>query len=404
MYNASAVRTWDLDLLAVHKWINANGMLELSNISVWKNESGSLFAESRGGCDFDEPVIAKFVSVTESTRPDIFPLNEDETQMAVVSQISEEHSNCVKRKDATAVTEVFQEENAETPMSEVLNRTAHVKDVVTQSKNEKRKKHKGLQPGKKDLLCLLDKDMVSDILQRGNHSDSTPDIDGEELSNVLLDPRCELLFDIHAHLIYSNEAKWHKKTLADIYPALLTCGKSLMLDCTLTELKTICRVIEHHTKRSWFVSGALKSVNVNTIVRAFGSNETVSEESSRRGNILNVFSAEKLSTLAHNYVKWGSYERIKLTVALGSVVIPYEHRKWLERATLLLHADVPNGEKSVELFLYPERNETTGELLFRTFDYMHILTNMRSHILMRGYEFCKKEAFEHLVDNSEILS
>ena len=46
MYNASAVRTWDLDLLAVHKRINANGILELSNISVWKNESRSLFAES----------------------------------------------------------------------------------------------------------------------------------------------------------------------------------------------------------------------------------------------------------------------------------------------------------------------------------------------------------------------
>ena len=128
------------------------------------------------------------------------------------------------------------------------------------------------------------------------------------------------------------------------------------------------------------------------------------EESSHRGNTLNVFSTKKLSTLACNYVKRGSYERIRLTVALGSIVIPYEHRKWLEQATLLLHADAPNGEKSVELFSYPERNETTGELLFRMFNYMHILTNMRSHILMCGYEFCKKEAFEHLVDNSEILS
>ena len=85
-------------------------------------------------------------------------------------------------------------------------------------------------------------------------------------------------------------------------------------------------------------------------------------------------------------------------------MIPYEHKKWLQRATLILNADVPGKKRPLELFSYPERDEGTGELLFRTFDYTHILTNMQSHILFRGYDFCWKEDFQNLVDNSDILS
>ena len=175
--------------------------------------------------------------------------------------------------------------------------------------------------------------MVKEILKTEDENDENDDgrhTEGELLSSVLLDLHCELLFDIHAHLIYNNEQKWVNKTLADFYPCLLTSGEALMSECTVAELKTICGVIEHHTKRSWFKSGTLKSVIVNTIVRAFGGTATVPEESIRKVHRPNVFSAEKLSTLAHNYLKRGTYERIRLTVALGTVMIPYEHKKWLQ--------------------------------------------------------------------------
>ena len=64
-------------------------------------------------------------------------------------------------------------------------------------------------------------------------------------------------------------------------------------------------------------------------------------------------------------------------------------------------ADENNPEKfeAMELFAHPEQS-VEGELLFCTFDYTHILTNMHSHILMRGYDYCKKEDFEWIVDNT----
>ena len=403
MYNASAVRTWDMDLLSSNRRLLVNETLDLANISVWKDRGGALFTESRGGTSFNEPVITKFVSVTETTRPDLFPLDAEERETAVVTQIAEEHAYCMKSREGNSGKDDGDEVLTESVMVETLNRNAHAEDVVSNLKNEKKKKMRGLQPGERDLLCLLDKDMVKDILKSEESENNADDSEGELLSNVLLDPRCELLVDIHAHLIYNNEDKWRKKTFSDIYPGLLTSGQKLMSECTVAELKTISGVLEHHTKRRWFNAGVLKSVNINAIVRAFGGTCTVPEESTRKTSNVILFSPEKLYILARDYMKRGTYEKIRLTVALGSVVVPYEHKLWLRKSTVILDAAVP-GSETVQLFSYPERDEISGELLFRTFDYTHILTNMRSHILSRGYDFCGKLPFEHLVANSQILS
>ena len=59
----------------------------------------------------------------------------------------------------------------------------------------------------------------------------------------------------------------------------------------------------------------------------------------------------------------------------------------------------------MDLFSYPERNTQTGDLEFRTFDFTHILTNLHTQILIRGFEYCKREHFEHLsVNRPDILS
>ena len=51
-------------------------------------------------------------------------------------------------------------------------------------------------------------------------------------------------------------------------------------------------------------------------------------------------------------------------------------------------------------YLVTLKKKQNNELCYKTFDYTHILTNMHSHILTRGYEFCKKEDFEWIVDNT----
>ena len=46
-----------------------------------------------------------------------------------------------------------------------------------------------------------------------------------------------------------------------------------------------------------------------------------------------------------------------------------------------------------------------GQVEIRTFDFTHILTNLRAQILTRGLEYCKKEHFKHLSEHRpDILS
>ena len=245
-----------------------------------------------------------------------------------------------------------------------------------------------------NILCEID--MEDDINDTEN--------DSIKLANVLLDKRCDLLYDLHAHLIYNDRKKWSQVNLDDIYPNMLMSGEEMMKKCTVAEIKTISGVMEHYTNRSWFSTGSLKAVNVNTIVRAFGGSNTVQEESIRKSNATQYLEPERLASLAHDYIKRATYKKILLTVALGTVVIPHNHQRWLRRSPLILNVDVPGSEDVVELFLYPEREEKTGDLQFRTFDYTHILTNMWSHILSHSYDYCSKEAFQHLINNSKLLS
>ena len=133
-----------------------------------------------------------------------------------------------------------------------------------------------------NILC--DIDMDDDIDDAEN--------DSIKLSNVLLDKRCDLLYDIHAHLIYNDRNKWSKVNMDDIYPNMLMHGEEMMKKCTVAEIKTICGVMEHYTKRSWFSTGSLKAVNVNSIVWAFGGSNTVQEESIRKSTATQYFEPE----------------------------------------------------------------------------------------------------------------
>ena len=59
----------------------------------------------------------------------------------------------------------------------------------------------------------------------------------------------------------------------------------------------------------------------------------------------------------------------------------------------------------MEYFSYPNYSQVRHQVEFRTFDFTHILTNLRMQILTRGLEYCHKEHFEHLSRNRpDILS
>ena len=55
-----------------------------------------------------------------------------------------------------------------------------------------------------------------------------------------------------------------------------------------------------------------------------------------------------------------------------------------------------DSKEYMEYFSYPNVSDDRQQIEFRTFDFTHILTNLRTQILTRGLEFCHKTHFEHL--------
>ena len=61
--------------------------------------------------------------------------------------------------------------------------------------------------------------------------------------------------------------------------------------------------------------------------------------------------------------------------------------------------DSTKAEHVMEFFSIPEYNAKRDQVEFHTLDYTHMLTNMCSHILTPGYDFCPAQHYRDLADN-----
>ena len=193
-----------------------------------------------------------------------------------------------------------------------------------------------------------------------------------------------------------------------MYTHLLTDAKELLKMCTVKELNIIATELRCFTCRLWFSANLLKAENVNVIVSAFGSAPLTSIESSHKKDKL--YQPDTLLTLASCALKLESYPVEHLQISLGTVIHHQLKEDWYTNATCPLSVPIPHEHnsalvKEMEFFSYPEMSTNRNQLEPRTFDFTHILTNIRNKILTRGFQFYKKEHFEELCkERPDILS
>ena len=157
----------------------------------------------------------------------------------------------------------------------------------------------------KNILHLIDRAMLMDIFE--NLDDLTLDEEGmteELLSHVLLNERCKILPDVIAELQYSDWVKWGSTNIEELYPLLMD-SRRMMVQCTIKDLNVICKMLEHHTDRCWYTSGALKAVTVNKICKAFGGTNSVHEGSIRKSN--KVYNPQLLRSSAKEVLLTSDY-------------------------------------------------------------------------------------------------
>ena len=228
------------------------------------------------------------------------------------------------------------------------------------------------------------------------------------LENVLKNTQCALLKNILNELVNCNSEKWLGKTVDDLFPELVTNGDNLCKQTTVKELQIICNEMRFSTGHVWSSSNMLKADIANSIVKAFGGTQLTLRQSNKK--MRRNCNPETLVQICTNYVKSTAYPMEHLQVPLAMCFQIANCDKWISQSPVCLYGTIPAENETarnetIEFFSYPEYNKERTQIEFCTFDFTHILTNLRTQILTRGLEYCKKEHFEHLSTNRpDILS
>ena len=115
-----------------------------------------------------------------------------------------------------------------------------------------------------------------------------------------------------------------------------------------------------------------------------------------------------LHSLSKKVVQEAEYKLVQLQVSLANALHREKREKWVENCPIFRWGYVPYvfaDHVTIPYFLHPKFDQEHQQVEFRTLDCTHILTNIKTHILTREYNFCKKEHFQELAtERPDILS
>ena len=355
----SKLKAVDLEEIAAGKRLE-EGTLKYYNVEICKKSTHKLELSSTGGPAFSQPTIQHMKTATKDKYPELW--NEQQN-------VSNEEEN------------------------------------TTDDKKLCSKKVIGLRETERNLVHLLDTEIVAaleeeigDLTEADGAEDSVVQ---EDRSKILLrlalkHSDIKLLAEILEDLKEYNTKKWGNYSSEQLYPTLLTSVVELNKNCTVPELSIIGKVMEHKTGRKFFISGAPKAVNLNNISKAFGAHEFMALPIRRENFKRKV---KSLQMLSKEILMREDYKVTQLQVSLANAIHREKREKWINDCPINLIAYVPNiysNHVLFPMFSYPEYNKKRKQIEHRTLDYTHILTNMKTHILTKGYDFCPKEHFQDL--------
>ena len=283
-------------------------------------------------------------SYADSIGTPCLPDVQEDTEMGEVEiSRNNDHSYCVNVNNT----------GEETNMGEIMPGKNRIK----------KRKIVGLLANEIYLLHLLDKGMVSNILEEMEMGILDEDATSTELlSFVMLNEKCKVIPDMISQLQYYNETKWADTCADELYHIILTNARELLKTCTIKEINIIAKVLEQHTGRLWFTSGVLKAVNANTIVKGFRGELVRDEQFTRRNN--KISNPLTLTSLVKKVVLDEEYDVEKLRISLGTVLCCEVKSEWYAQCTVNKKLKIPvldrdERTEEMEIFAYPERDEST---------------------------------------------
>ena len=107
---------------------------------------------------------------------------------------------------------------------------------------------------------------------------------------------------------------------------------------------------------------------------------------------------KSLFVIYENYITRSRYTKEYLA-ALYCKINHYENvMKWESHSKIPIRFDMPWVESQHIIFNYPDFSVDRNQIEMRTFDYTHILNNLRFHICNKGFDDISTEAFLQVSD------
>ena len=258
----------------------------------------------------------------------------------------------------------------------------------------------GLQADEDNLLCTLDRNIVNTAL---NQVDNGTHAQGEvtsDLDKFLTSDQIAILWDLCTELKNAYNVKWEHIQPSTLFPDILENPGEMYLMCTIKDLQAISKVLSVHTGQCWYSSKLSKAQNINNIVAAFDANSDL--ETTQFTWKLKTLKSLLFS--AKEFVKNQNYPTMCLCISFATACLKLKQKEWNGHQFVETYCHIPNADSTeaehvMEFFSIPEYNPKRDKVEFCPLDYTHMLTNMHSHILTRGYDFCPTHHYRDLADN-----
>ena len=119
---------------------------------------------------------------------------------------------------------------------------------------------------------------------------------------------------------------------------------------------------------------------------------------------MQYFQPKKLFEIYKNFITSSKYPKEFLVAAVCNIEHKDRVSEWEEKSKIPIQIDVPFLQDTHIIFNYPELSKECQQLEMWTFDYTHILNNLRYHICNRGFVGISTEAFKNVSKvNHDIL-
>ena len=107
--------------------------------------------------------------------------------------------------------------------------------------------------------------------------------------------------------------------------------------------------------------------------------------------LVDFFQPETLFKIYHKFVTSKQYPKEYLAASVCQISHLDSVRRWESRIPRTI--DIPFLEDQHIIFNYPEFSAERNQIEMRTFDYTHILNNLRYHICNKGFTGVSTKAF-----------